>query len=711
MVRYRDDVENTGNDAAEIPPLTDDENEDDAASRDLHIRSASESSEPALPIPVWLRASANSFQYRWIPSPVRKAGGVIATWVKGPVPPRVLKIEPIYPKIQQAPIRLLDRYAPKRKQRIFLLMALYVCWFLTWGLMLKHHSTSGYIKGYGKPTNLWCGASFWNEGNGCGLNGNQCRPFSSAHITFRCPANCKGTHLLEEHMVGNQSLRYQGLVVGGRNPDDPESMPVYRGDSFICQAAIHAGVTTDANGGCGVATLIGSHTNFQSSKANGIESTSFPGTFPRSYTFQGLSASQASCPADSRWPLFAVTAVALVILSIFTTSPAVFFFSTFIIMFFHVGLVSDPPNTANFYEAISKLMERLLPAVFIAVILYRVAALPLLRGLTAQIEKTVLYLGFCFIGALNNYTFAPLIPIERLTPHDLAQPGAPFALAVIVSIILVIVGSQVHFIRVSGNMPKYLAIYGTMVLALIILLVLPVLRLRIHHYILAMLFIPGTFTQIRPCLAYQGLLLGLFINGVARWGFASIVQTPGALGEAGAGGDGDGIWWGATSPNVTATVGPKASNITFAWGPLPSDSPVDGVSILVNDVERWRGYTDEELFWDPERVTLKRRKRDDPNEPEFFRFAWMSGAQTGMYSRVGIWDGKGKWHDIPQKQRSGGDDKDKDKDDDDRDLTVPDAEKKKKEEEEILHDLRRRSAFESSSSAVSNILGSRSRRL
>jgi hypothetical protein len=103
------------------------------------------------------------------------------------------------------------------------------------------------------------------------------------------------------------------------------------------------------------------------------------------------------------------------------------------------------------------------------------------------------------------------------------------------------------------------------------------------------------------------------------------------------------------SPNVTAVVGLDARNITFNWGPLPKDKDVDGVSILINDVERWRGYTDEELYWDQEEVTLKRRKRDDEGEPEFFRFAWMKGSATGTYSRVGVWDEDGMWHDPPVK--------------------------------------------------------------
>jgi hypothetical protein len=645
MVQYRDDERQQ---AQDFPVLTDDEGDAEQEDHDLHYRTGSESSEPEVRhiLPVWMRESANSFRYRWVPLPLRKAARAISDWVKGPKPPRELKINPWFPKIQEAPIKLLDRYVPEKKHRACLLVALYGIWFLTWSLMLKHNATSGYIKGYGRPSNLWCGASFWNEGNGCGLNGNNCRPFSSAHMAFRCPAECKDTHLLEERVVGNETLIYKGLVIGGPNPDDADSIPIYRADSFICQAAIHAGVVTNAAGGCGVATLVGSHTDFRSSNAHGIESTSFPATFPRSYTFQNLSSSQAQCPKDSRWGLFAVTAVTLVILSLFTTSPAVFFFSTFFIMMIHVGLVSDPPNGGNFYELISIFSSRVLPATFVIFVEYWVCAVPLLTGLTAQFEKTILYLGFCFIGALNNYTFAPLIPIERLTPRDLRQPGARAALGIIITCIIAIVVGQIHWIRVSGNMPKYLKIYITMVVSLLILLALPGLRLRIHHYILALLFMPGTAFKTRTGLIYQGLLLGLFINGVARWGFSSIIQTPAALGERG-GGDGSGSWWGAKAPNVTAIVAPDASNITFNWDGLPEKLDIEGVSILINDVERWRGYKDEELYWEQDEVTLPRRKRNE-QEPEFFRFAWMKGSSTGVYSNVGVWDKDGLWHANPE---------------------------------------------------------------
>lgn len=363
----------------------------------------------------------------------------------------------------------------------------------------------------------------------------------------------------------------------------------------------------------------------------------------------------------------AVTAVALVLLWLFTTSPAALFFSTFFILCLHVGLVSDPPNTSNFNELLSILASHLLPASFIAWILYRYCAQPALTNLTAQVEKTILYLSACFIGALNNYTFASLIPIQRLTPHDIkAQPGAPFALAIIITIILVIVTTQIHYLRISGRLPRYLALYFSFLLGLLVLLLLPHMRLRIHHYILALLFMPGTAMQTRPALFYQGLLLGLFINGVMRWGFASIIETPAALGEIG--GSEGGSWWGATTPNVTAVVGDGARNISFHWDEMPSDKGVDGVSILVNDVERWRGYVDAELYWRRDGVTLERglgtpeqeqeegsgdgegesdRAEEIWEEPEFYRFAWMQGNNAGRYGGVGIWDEKGEW--IPIK--------------------------------------------------------------
>lgn len=697
------------------PPLTDDEPNDDpeASGNLLPVGSSGRNGNgQTFRLPVWLQESSKSFRWRWVPLPLRKAGRAVARWVKGPDPPRTLLLKPLFPHVQEIPVRYLDRFFPKRRHKIALLLLLYLSWFLSWFLVLLHSASSGYIEGYGKPEPISCGASFWYEqiylpdvplddgrcllticragGNKCGLNGNDCRPFNSSTFAFRCPANCRSHLLLEPHTVGNQTLNYQPLVVGGPDPES-SSPAIYRADSFICQAAIHAGAITNTAGGCGVVKLEGAAHSYPSVTRHKLTSVGFPSTFPKSFSFVKLSSSQASCPRDPRWPLLGITIGAIVLLSLFTTSPPVFFFSTFFILFLHVGLVSDPPNLPSLTELFSLLLSRLLPASFIAYVLYIYCARPLLEPLSSpmyQLSKTFLYLPPAFVGALNNYTFAVLIPIQRLTPHDIReQPGAKLALGVMVTIVVSIILGQTWHIRCGGLMPRYLKIYSTMGIILIILLALPGLRLRIHHYILAILLMPGTAFPIRPSLIYQGLLLGLFVNGVARWGFASIIQTPAALGELPSGPGGSNGWWGATSPNITsASVRvslpdvPQAldhqhkyrgnGNITFAlWErERMAQLGVDGVSVLVNDVERWRGYLDEdprgEFTWhrhghrglELTRGVVPGKGLDsietggDEEEPEdlFFRFAFLRGAEAGLYGGVGVWLRDGRWISPPE---------------------------------------------------------------
>src|ERR1700710_2060385 len=51
------------------------------------------------------------YRYKeWIPEPVQRVGKATARWAKGPDPPRIHNIKPLFPSIQEAPIRLLDQY-------------------------------------------------------------------------------------------------------------------------------------------------------------------------------------------------------------------------------------------------------------------------------------------------------------------------------------------------------------------------------------------------------------------------------------------------------------------------------------------------------------------------------------------------------------------------------------------------------------------------
>lgn len=613
-------------------PGTDDEDEGPAPSYTdsplMQVRSASpETQHRRLPLPVWMRESSKSFHWKWVPLPVRNAARFVASWSKGPDPPQIQKITPIFPSVQEAPIKLVDRYLSERKHKGALLAFVLFTWTLTFSLVLHHSATSGDIKGYGRPQKIWCGASYWSGGNGCGLDGNHCRPFDNATFAFRCPASCLRVKVMNPHAVGDQEINYRSFVIGGRNDDGlglAAGEPIYRGDSFICQAAIHAGVVSDERGGCGVVALAGKHDNFPSTTQHGVKSIGFDSSFPKSFTF--ISGLSSHCGAkDLRWPLLAVTVIFTALLSLFCSSPAVFFASIFPMLFIHVSMVSDPPNLYGYPSLSSLAIGRFLPAAFVGYVIYRYCVKPQLAGLTAQMEKTVLWLGGAWIGSLNNYTF-DFIPIQRLTPHDLsAQPGARLALVIIVLLIFIIALGQIWYLRLEGRFRRYLALYAIMGGFLIICIVIPQLNLRIHHYVLALLLLPGTGIQTRPSLLYQGILVGLFVNGTARWGFDSIMQTSESL-------RGSGSQLDSLLPNMTGPV-IGAANITFGWAFPPE--PYDGLSMLVNDVERHRWYEGEgesQFTW--------HRKGD---RKEYFRFGYMIGSDAADYTKAGVWEEDGSW--------------------------------------------------------------------
>lgn len=665
----RDDEEqlNGFNQAESFPPYRDDPN-DDNNDDDLLPDAPLQPQRPSLELdndpltthqPPTLRERISSR----ISPRLKSAWRSTVTWVEGPKPPRIYTITPIFPKVQHSPIQLLDRYAPKKVHKFWLLVAVYASWLLAFSLILWKSSFASSVPGYGAPIRLGCTARYWREGNGCGLNGDLCRPFTNTTLAFRCPADCDRVEILNPHAVGDQEVVYKPLVVGGpmdhRTGFEGELYDdaIYRGDSFICASAIHSGFIKAPTGGCGVITLTGTQHTFPSTKNAGIKSTSFAASFP--HTFGFLKGTLSPC-ADLRWPALAVSVIFTTLLSLFTTSPGVFFFSVYTILFLHVGLASDPPPMTNYASLLSLALGRFLPATFCAWVTYRYTVLRSLTDLTAQVEKTILWLGPAWVGALNNYTFDK-IPIQRLTPHDIqAQPGAVPALIIVVLSIFSIALGQAWAFRVEGRMPRYLVIYGIFVGTLLILLTLPGLGLRIHHYILALLLLPGTSFQNRPSLVYQGLLVGLFVNGIARWGFAPIVETVTSLLE--------GTQMGTLLPPVAVIATAGVKNITFDFGPLPvwdqkAEVEWDGISVLVNDVERFRGYGGEKERWpdgwvpggnytwtwtrhEQAEAGVSESKNGKDVLPQYFRFGYMSGSSAGDFTKAGTWDEAGEWKEM-----------------------------------------------------------------
>ncbi|KAL2266291.1 hypothetical protein VTJ83DRAFT_5643 [Remersonia thermophila] len=602
---------------------------------DAPIRSAArrenlEQEDDRPPTPRFLQDEGSWKRFKWVPYPVRRVVGFVVNWTRGPPNPVRYRIVPLFPRVQHAPIALVDKYLPRKRHRALAVFLFLGLWLLAFALVMRHGQATSEIEGWGKPTKISCGAAYWAPGNGCGLNGVDCRPFSDGGFPFRCPANCASYLVLNPRAVGDQEIIYRPLVIGGPPADGSDGPAVYRGDSHICSAAIHAGVISNAHGGCGVVRLVGQQARFNSTKRNGIASVGFDSYFPLSYTFEPGIQCRSSDPI---WSLLSVSVVFSAVFSFFVTSPALYFFPLFAILYWTVGMATDTPNHRDMASLFSIEIGRFLPASFVAWVMYdRMGVRRTLQGLTAQVEKTVLWLGAAWVGALTNHTL-DFIPIQRLTPRDLnQQPGARAALAIIVIILAAIVVVQVWFLRQEARLVRFLKLYALLVALLLVGILLPDLNLRIHHYILALLLLPGTAIQIRPSLLYQGLLIGLFVNGIARWGFDPILQTDLALrGDA------------PLESPLPAIRAPVIANgsITFAWDPPPALYGYDGISVLVNDVERFRTYFYDNATDIVTNVTWTR----EPGRAvkEYFRFAWMEGSGRGDYTKAGTWDEKGEW--------------------------------------------------------------------
>ena len=468
-----------------------------------------------------------------------------------------------------------------------------------------------------------------------------CRPFHNVSYAFRCPANCGSVQVLEPYTIGDQVIDYQSLVIGGHVDNRTAFKYLYRGDSFICGAAIHAGLIRDAEGGAAVVKLIGEQSNFPTSSENGIQSLDFIPRFPLSFTFEDAGSSGGSLRSckDPRWIVLLLTIWCQAFISMFSRSASTFFATILISAYFCVSLAADAPEPSSYYKVISLALRGFLPAAFVGYFIYRFCVKRTLDNFNAPMERTLLWLGPFWLGALNNLTFDKL-PIQRLTPHDLsAQPGAILVFIIILLIIFLIAIGQIYALRLEGRLPRYLLLYLAIGLLILLLAAAPNMHLRLHHYIIALIFLPGTALQTRPSMIYQGLLVGLFVNGIARWGFDSVLQVPADLFAT----DPSGLVPHVRSPEVVGR------NISFAWDALGASTGYDSVSVLVNDVERYRGYEDHD-----EATGFAWTRDEGVDEPTFFRFGFVKygrvGAESvvGRYSNPGTWLSNGTW--IPPKE-------------------------------------------------------------
>lgn len=437
--------------------------------------------------------------------------------------------------------------------------------------------------------------------NACGLFDEDCRPFEDQEYYIKCPALCDmGGIAYSAVAVGPKRVKYVNYVIGGGLLPDIESRSdnkisyPFRADSYPCASAVHLGLISPFTGGCAKLSMSGTQKSFASAEGEyGMGwSVPFRSFFPSSFLFKEVVGGYLTGCLDPRAPL--------VILNLLFGIPVFFLYESIygywimmiaaywtLVLALDPPVLADPQNMESVYSLFSVGFQRLLPLCFILYVMWKVAVKRTLEN-GSPILKILLWYPLFWLGVMNNITFDRL-PVDRLNAKDLReQPGASTAVGTILATIIICAFTQAYSLWKSGRFRKYFKIYITMIIGILLLASIPGLNLRIHHYILGMVLVPGCATRSLPAYGFQGILIGLILSGVSRWDFASIVETDYALlrDEAGASVTPPNFVFDSNKPHMISWTLLESTDESYG---KDFNGLIDGYSLLLNDFEVYVG--------------------------------------------------------------------------------------------------------------------------
>lgn len=124
-----------------------------------------------------------------------------------------------------------------------------------------------------------------------------------------------------------------------------------------------------------------------------------------------------------------------------------------------------------------------------------------------------------------------------------------------------------------------------------LLAAIPTTGLRLHHYIIAMVLLLYCSFTTRLSLIYSAFLLGMFLNGAARWGFDGIIQDVSVIVGSGLTGSSTPTFlpssnW--TGVNNYGRGEVQNSTSLVHWQEIPSNltDEYDSFQLLIDDVLR-----------------------------------------------------------------------------------------------------------------------------
>lgn len=513
----------------------------------------------------------------------------------------------------------------------------YVVWAVVFFVAVYYHRY-GTITSLGPPASLDCYSNFYPlDPSQAGVEGSRLEPFGNKSVIVRCFADCKPSrYWFTSKWLGKEYINDFQLVIGS---------DTYRADSTVCQAAIHAGLSHNMWGGCFKVDFVGGRDEYTGSDRNGISSFSFPSWFPKSYV---LSPVEGSFCVDYSWMMLPMQMVFLAVFTlVLQPSKPAFFWTMMIVAYWHCALFSDTIVSDSF---VSKAFGTFIPFLAISIFVYRTVAQIVLLGPLYPIDNFVFFVIPLYFGLYINKWSSSLPPFT-LTPdlfHD-EKKRTIFLIGAVVIFILILY--QLYHIRRIRLLPYVLAGYIGFGVLYALLPIIFFLDVHLHHWIFGLIFLPLTRMQMRNCLLYQAILLGVFINGAARWGFDSPLTARTSTRSIS---DQFSVTGPTPTANWTFTLDSFQQDRTLKWGfypvapyeqwvpsslanasnpitdidTIPAGMWIHGYSLVMNDVEIYRGR---KASYDLRALNTNLHELKE-DRPYFFRVAITSEGRTFGYT-------------------------------------------------------------------------------
>jgi hypothetical protein len=172
--------------------------------------------------------------------------------------------------------------------------------------------------------------------------------------------------------------------------------------------------------------------------------------------------------------------------------------------------------------------------ILISVFLYFIGPNAVILGFSDEFDSwairlsNFLYISGYVAGIHFNYLDVGMLQKLSLSSHHIMQWGREIW-GIFIAICVIVVGLlslMVNEIIILGRLGIYIGIYSVIILiiAIIGMMLRNTHEIHFHHYILGVLFLPLTFSQTYLSSVLQGLCLGLYTDGVSRWGMDPLFE-------------------------------------------------------------------------------------------------------------------------------------------------------------------------------------------